>query len=44
MKTALLVLCFFGATVAFGQSAGGAGALSAEPVVIEFNSHAQHAS
>jgi len=44
MKTALFVLCFFSATVVFGQSAAGAGALSAEPIVIEFNSHSQHAS
>ncbi|HEX3354758.1 MAG TPA: hypothetical protein VHS34_18205 [Terriglobales bacterium] len=44
MKTALLVSLFFCATVAFGQSSAGAGALNAEPVIIEFNSHAAHAS
>lgn len=44
MKTTLFVLLFLSATVAFGQSSAGAGALSAEPVVIEFTSHAGHAS
>jgi hypothetical protein len=44
MKTALFVLVFLSATAVFGQSGAGAGALNAEPVVIEFNSHAGHAS
>jgi hypothetical protein len=44
MKTALFVLFFLSATVAFGQASAGAGALSAEPVVIQFAGHAEHAS
>jgi len=43
MKTILLVSCFFCATAAFGQTVG-SGALSAEPVITEFRSHAGHAS
>lgn len=44
MKTTLLGLCFLCATAAFGQSAGGAGALSNEVQVFQMTSHAQHAS
>jgi hypothetical protein len=40
MKTAILVLCCFCATVAFGQ----AGAMSNEPQVITLPSHPLHAS
>ncbi len=43
MKTMLFVLCFFCATAAFGQTVG-AGAVSAEPVITEFRSHAGRAS
>jgi len=43
MKTTLFVLCFFCATAAFAQNAN-YGAVSAEPVVIQFTSHTGHAS
>jgi mRNA degradation ribonuclease J1/J2 len=43
MKTTLFVLCLFFATAAFGQASAGTGALSNEPVVIEFTSHPAHA-
>ena len=44
MKVTLFVLCFFCATVAFGQASGGGGSLSNEPVVTQFTSHPGHAS
>ncbi len=44
MKTALLVLCFFAATTAFGQSTVGAARLNNEPVMVAFSSHDIHAS
>ena len=43
MKTTLFVLCLFCATAAFAQNIG-YGAVSAEPVVIQFYSHTAHAS
>jgi hypothetical protein len=43
MKTTIFVLCFFCATAAFAQNAN-YGAVSAEPVVIQFTSHTGHAS
>jgi hypothetical protein len=44
MKTVLLVFSLLCATAAFGQAAGGGGALSNEPQMVEFHSHEQHAS
>jgi hypothetical protein len=44
MKTMLFAVCFLCATAAFGQSTGTANLLNSEPVVIEFNSHAGHAT
>lgn len=44
MKTTLLVLFFLCATVAFGQSSNATGALSNEPMVIQFMSHPGHAA
>jgi hypothetical protein len=44
MKTTLVVFCFFCATTAFGQNVAAGSALSAQPVVIEFSSHPEHAS
>jgi len=43
MKTALFVLCFLGATAAFGQSFGGA-ALSADVQPLQMASHTQRAT
>jgi hypothetical protein len=44
MKTALVVLCFLGATAAFGQSIGGS--VGAAPVTstVQMANHAEHAS
>jgi hypothetical protein len=44
MKTTLFFLCLLCATAAFGQSAAGTSTLSSEPVIVEFTSHAAHAS
>jgi hypothetical protein len=44
MKTTLLVLCFFCATAAFGQSAAGVSVLNSQPQMVSFASHSQHAS
>jgi len=44
MKTTIFVLCFLGATAAFGQGSHGGSALSAEPMVFQFRSHAKRAS
>jgi hypothetical protein len=43
MKSTVFVLCLLCATAAFGQSVG-ATALSAQPVVVQFYSHPEHAS
>jgi hypothetical protein len=43
MKTVLFGLCFLSATAALAQSGGGS-ALNAEPQMLVFPSHAQHAS
>jgi hypothetical protein len=44
MKTTLFVLCFFCATAAFAQTVSTGALLSAEPVMVQFTSHAGHAS
>ena len=45
MKITVVVLSFLFVTgAAFGQAAGTAGGMSAEPVIYEFQSHAGHAS
>ena len=45
MKTTLFVLCLLlCATAAFGQNVGNGALLSNEPVIVEFTSHAGHAS
>jgi len=44
MKTTLFVFCFFCATAAFGQATACAGAISNEPVRVEFASHPARAS
>jgi hypothetical protein len=44
MKTTLFVLCFFCAAAAFGQTVGTGSLLNSEPVIVEFASHAGHAS
>lgn len=44
MKTSLFVLCFLYAATAFGQSAVGGSALSAQTSVLEFPSHVETAS
>jgi hypothetical protein len=43
MKTLMFVLCFLCASVAWGQAAVGASALSAEPQMTQFYSHPKHA-
>ncbi len=44
MKAALFAWFFFCTTAALGQATAGASALSAQPVVIQMPSHAQHAA
>ena len=44
MKIAVLILCFFCATLAFGQAGVGAGVMNAEPQPIQFYNHPAHAS
>ncbi len=44
MKTTLFALCFLCATAAVGQSSAGVSALNSQPQMLEFPSHAQHAS
>jgi hypothetical protein len=45
MKTTLFVLCLLlCATAAFGQNVGNGALLRNEPVIVEFTSHAGHAS
>jgi hypothetical protein len=45
MKTAVLILCFFCTTLAFGQVAGlGASVTNAEPQPLQFYTHAAHAT
>jgi hypothetical protein len=44
MKVVLAILCFLCATAAFGQSSVGGSALSNEPQMVQFHSHAARAS
>jgi hypothetical protein len=44
MKTTILVMLLFCATVAFSQSGAVAAVLQSQPVVLELPSHAEHAS
>jgi hypothetical protein len=44
MKIAVLILCFFCATLAFGQAAVGGGVMNAEPQPLQFYNHPGHAS
>ena len=44
MKVTLAVLFLLCASAAFGQATAGASALSAQPVVIQMQSHPEHAS
>jgi hypothetical protein len=44
MKTTFVVLCFLGATLAFGQNSVGVTTFSNEPQMVMFASHASHAT
>ena len=44
MKITLFLMCFLCATAAFGQSVAGTAGLSAQPQIVEFYSHPQHAA
>ncbi len=44
MKTLVVMFCFLVTSAALAQSSVGSGVLNNEPVVIEFTSHAAHAS
>jgi hypothetical protein len=44
MKVTLSILFLLCASAAFGQASAGASALSAQPVVIQMQSHPEHAS
>jgi hypothetical protein len=44
MKTTIFVLLFLSAAAAFGQGSAGGAALSSEPMVLQFRSHAKRAT